>query len=78
MIDHGSTVKDMSEYLDIESENLKKEYDENFMGLYGVIDGEFLDGLGQNPPDDLYNMAKKLEEAARILTKPSLWLNTAR
>ena len=58
MLDHGATVKDMSEYLVIESENLKKEYDENFMGLYGVIDGEFLDGLGWNPPDDYIPMER--------------------
>lgn len=58
MMQRGATLDDMAAYLVDESENLEKEYDENFLGLYGVVDGEFLDGLGWNPPDDYYPMER--------------------
>lgn len=58
MMLNGETFEDMAEYLVNESENLEKEYDENFLGLYGVVEGEFLDGLGWNPPDDYYPMER--------------------
>ena len=39
-------------YLSDATEQMKKQFDANFTGLYGYINGEYIDGSGWTPPDD--------------------------
>lgn len=50
MISQGATQEEIHEFLEIESEHQKKEIDENFTGIYGYINGEYLDGVNWVPP----------------------------
>lgn len=50
MISQGATPEEIHEFLEIESEHQKKEIDENFTGIYGYINGEYLDGVNWVPP----------------------------
>lgn len=52
MMDNGASSKEILEYLTAEAEHQNKEVDENFTGVYGYINGEYLDGIGWVPPKD--------------------------
>jgi len=52
MLESGEPQDKVREYLIKETENQAMEFDENFTGLYGYLQGEFVDGLGWVPPDD--------------------------
>lgn len=52
MMDNGASSKEILEYLTAEAEHQSKEVDENFTGVYGYINGEYLDGIGWVPPKD--------------------------
>ena len=52
MMDNGASSKEILEYLTAEAEHQSKEVDENFTGVYGYINGEYLDGIGWLPPKD--------------------------
>lgn len=45
----SSAIRD---YLVLETQKHKSQFDENYTGLYGYISGEYLDGLEWVPPDD--------------------------
>ena len=49
---NGASQKEILDYLTIESEKETQEIDENFTGIYGYINGEYLDGVGWEPPAD--------------------------
>ncbi|MCI5587455.1 MAG: response regulator [Lachnospiraceae bacterium] len=51
MMDNGASSKEILEYLTAEAEHQSKEVDENFTGVYGYINGEYLDGIGWVPPE---------------------------
>jgi len=51
MIDEGMSNEKILDYLTIETQNQKSQFDENYTGLYGYIRGEYLDGLGWIPPE---------------------------
>ncbi len=52
MINNGVPLEDIEGYLIDQTTMQKSELDENFTGLYGYIQGEYLDGLGWVPPAD--------------------------
>lgn len=52
MMDNGASSKEILEYLTAEAEHQNKEVDENFTGVYGYINGDYLDGIGWVPPKD--------------------------
>ncbi|MBO4425828.1 MAG: response regulator [Clostridiales bacterium] len=52
MYTEGATNDEIREYLIRESTNTASQFDETYTGIYGVIDGEFVDGVGWIPPDD--------------------------
>ena len=42
----------LQDYLVLETQKHKSQFDENYTGLYGYIGGEYVDGLEWVPPDD--------------------------
>lgn len=52
MIDNGMNNKVILSYLESESERYMKSIDENFTGIYGWINDEYLDGIGWVPEAD--------------------------
>ena len=52
MINEGRTNEEILEYLTAESESIKVSIDMDYTGIYGWINGEYLDGVGWVPDDD--------------------------
>lgn len=52
MATKGATPGEIHEFLTFETQNQAEEFDENFTGLYGLVDDVFLDGSGWVPPAD--------------------------
>ena len=64
MLRNGATAQDIQRYIVEETENQKRQFDENITGLYGYVLGEYVDGLNWVPPAgyeptqrDWYSMA---------------------
>ncbi len=47
----GSSNQEITQFIMDQTERQAKQFDENFTGLYAYIDGEYLDGLGWEPPE---------------------------
>ncbi len=47
-----ATTDEIREFLVFETQNQKEQFDENFTGLYALVDDTFLDGSGWVPPED--------------------------
>ena len=43
---------DIKDYLLSSTDQMQKEFDENFTGIYGYLDGEYIDGADWTPPAD--------------------------
>ena len=52
MLNYGVPTEEILSYLVEESAKQQAEMDENFNGIYGWIGGEYLDGVGWEPPAD--------------------------
>ena len=52
MMDNGASSEEILRYLTTEAEHETQQIDENFTGIYGYINGEYLDGIGWVPPED--------------------------
>ena len=52
MVANGATNEEIVEYITRESANTADQFDESYTGIYGVINGEYVDGVGWTPPDD--------------------------
>ena len=52
MMKQGSGSDDIHAYLKDATARMQQQFDKNFTGLYGYIDGEYLDGAGWVPPED--------------------------
>lgn len=52
MIDKGASSEEIQQYLTTEAEHETQQIDDNFTGIYGYINGEYLDGIGWVPPED--------------------------
>ena len=50
MVHNGSTTDQILEYLVEETERQGNQFDKNYTGIYGYIQGEYLDGLRWEPP----------------------------
>jgi len=54
MVGSGASDEEVVEYITRESEGTEAQFDESYTGIYGVIRGTYVDGVGWVPPDD-YN-----------------------
>ena len=52
MMENGASSEEILRYLTAEAEHEAQQIDENFTGVYGYINGEYLDGIGWVPPED--------------------------
>ncbi|MGN0346250.1 MAG: diguanylate cyclase domain-containing protein [Lachnospiraceae bacterium] len=52
MLEEGNSNEDILNYLTFESSVIMETIDENYTGLYGYINGEYLDGSGWVPEED--------------------------
>ena len=52
MTENGDDSGRILRYLIEESKNQEQQFDENYTGLYGYIQGKYLDGVGWVPPAD--------------------------
>lgn len=52
MIDNGADSAQLLQYLIEQTADMQKQYDENFTGIYGYINGTYIDGSGWVPPED--------------------------
>ncbi|MCR5418767.1 MAG: response regulator [Lachnospiraceae bacterium] len=52
MVGRGDGNERILNYLLEESANQAAQFDENYTGIYGLVQGEYLDGVGWEPPDD--------------------------
>ena len=51
MVQNGATNEEIVEYITRESENTTSYFDSTYTGIYGVIRGEYVDGVGWVPPE---------------------------
>ena len=51
MLIHGSDHEEIKEYLEKATGQMKSRFDANFTGIYGLVDGEYLDGTEWEPPE---------------------------
>ncbi|MBQ6442813.1 MAG: response regulator [Lachnospiraceae bacterium] len=52
MVKKGASQEELYEFLVFQTENQKKQFDENFTGIYAYVNGEYMDGSRWIPPDD--------------------------
>lgn len=52
MMENEASSKELEEFLTYESAKYSSEIDENFTGMYGYIDGVYIDGAGWEPDED--------------------------
>ena len=52
MVAKGATNEEIVEYITRESENTTSYFDSTYTGIYGVIGGGYVDGVGWVPPED--------------------------
>lgn len=64
MMENGASNQDILDYLTAEAEHQTSQVDENFTGIYGYINGEYLDGIGWEPPEDYIPQARDWYTAA--------------
>ena len=58
MVSKGATDEEIIEYITRESSNTEQQFDESYTGIYGVIRGKYVDGVGWVPPAD-YDPTKR-------------------
>ena len=51
MVRNGATNEEIVEYITRESQNTTSYFDETYTGIYGVIGGNYVDGVGWVPPE---------------------------
>ena len=51
MLVNGATNGEIINYITRESTNTEAQFDESYTGIYGVINGEYVDGVGWTPPE---------------------------
>ncbi len=52
LIRNGTSTQAILEYITEETDNQKWYFDDNYTGIYGYVQGEYLDGLGWTPPEN--------------------------
>lgn len=78
MMKQGADSDELQKFIVYESEKYKQNIDENFTGIYGVINGDYIDGLKWNPDKNYdprerawYKLAKEAE-GETVLVSPYL------
>lgn len=74
MMNNGASSEEILDYLTEEAKHETEQIDENFTGIYGYINGEYLDGIGWVPPEDYepteriwYTVAKEAKGSVAIV-----------
>ena len=52
MVEKGATYEEIVEYITRESTNTASQFDSSYTGIYGYINGRYVDGVGWKPPED--------------------------
>lgn len=52
MTEKGATSEELEEFLTFQTENQARQFDENFTGIYALVEDVFMDGSGWIPPAD--------------------------
>lgn len=65
MLEQGRSNGEILDYLTTEAIHEMEEVDENFTGIYGWINGEYLDGIGWVPPEDYVPVTREWYVAAK-------------
>lgn len=52
MVSNGATYDEIVEYITRESANTASQFDETYTGIYGYINGQYVDGVGWTPPEE--------------------------
>ena len=52
MMNQNASSKEIEDFLVYESKRYTEEIDENFTGIYGLFNGEYIDGIGWVPDED--------------------------
>ncbi len=52
MVASGASKEEIVEYITRESTNAADQFDDSYTGYYGVINGEYVDGVGWVPPEN--------------------------
>ena len=52
MVAKGATYEEIVEYITRESTNTASQFDSSYTGIYGYINGRYVDGVGWKPPED--------------------------
>lgn len=75
MMENGASSEEILDYLKTEAQHEAQQIDENFTGIYGYINGKYLDGIGWVPQKDYepterewYITAKKAKGKATIVS----------
>ena len=58
MVEKGASIDEIIEYITKESTHTEERFDESYTGIYGVIHGTYVDGVGWVPPAD-YDPTKR-------------------
>ena len=52
MVEKGESKEDILKYIVDQTTRQAEQFDDNFTGIYALIDGEYMDGAGWTPPAD--------------------------
>ena len=52
MVQKGAAPEEIIEYITRESSRTEQQFDESYTGIYGVVNGTYVDGVGWVPPED--------------------------
>ena len=52
MVANGATYEEIVDYITRESTNTASQFDKSYTGIYGYINGRYVDGVGWTPPED--------------------------
>ena len=51
MLQNGASYEEITAYIARESTNTEAQFDESYTGIYGVVEGVYVDGVGWTPPE---------------------------
>ncbi len=52
MLRSGASVQDVLDYITVETQNQQQQFDININGIYGYVQGEYIDGAAWVPPEN--------------------------
>ena len=77
MVRNGASDDIIQDFLVVETQRHKSQFDANYTGLYGYIGNKYYDGLGWIPPEDYvpterdwYKLTAKEEGLVRSVSQP--------